>query len=573
MPAISTVTDDFNDNTIALPRWVGNYGVVSEVGGRARVECSTGFSGYATAWAYSLDVMYVRMYPPELNAATSEAMAGFWFANSTTPGTDLGFFVNRVTGKLWCAHRTGYFDAGATIIDYDPVAHAWLRLSQAGGNVVWETSSTGLTWTVRRTLAAPAWAAAETAGRALLESHRNDGTPDYAEFDNFNTSPLVLPGVAITAQRLSGTLDLLDLSEHIGQVGCSYRFDVVDGVTGVTRGQVHPLQDTTPSLDHDSTSTISRKIQNLTLGAEEAVWFRPLSDRIAVTMVLGDRDRTEFPLGRYMVADDSRVAYSQGDVTPLTLYDEMFIVDQELEAGFNANGEPADVAIRRLLEYVPLGIILLEGNTGERVYQSWGAGTGRGSAVTDLATAGGYFQPWFDHLNRLRFVQAFEPGDRQPDLDLDWPPRVFRDSISFQSDLVTAPNRWIVRSNSTGMVLGDEGAEQVTLPPVFAVYDVPSSAPYSITQRGFALPRTVEAQVRTKTAAAIYARTLGVQRTIYERCTLSTPPDPRHDGYNVVRFQGENWLEIGWSMPLVSGGAMSHTLRRAYPSTGEDDLE
>ena len=35
-------------------------------------------------------------------------------------------------------------------------------------------------------------------------------------------------------------------------------------------------------------------------------------------------------------------------------------------------------------------------------------------------------------------------------------------------------------------------------------------------------------------------------------------------------FRAENWLEIGWSMPLISGGAMSHTLRRAYPSTGED---
>ena len=363
---------------------------------------------------------------------------------------------------------------------------------------------------------------------------------------------------------------MLDLAEYIGQVGCTFRFDVYDAATGKARGQITPLRDQPPTLDHDSSSTISRKISNLLLGVEDAAWFRPLSDRVAVTMIVGDDARTEFPLGRYLVADDASLLYSQGTIVPLTLYDEMFIVDQELEQGFNANGLPADIAIRNLLEFVPIGTILMEAPTGDRVWQSWGAGTGRGSALTDLATAGGYFKPWFDHHNQLRFVAAFEPGDRLPDLDLDGAGRVFRDSISFNSDMVTAPNRWIVRSNSSGMQLGEEGEEQVELPPVVGVYDVPSSAPFSITRRGFVLPKTIEAQVRTTTAAAIYARTVGQQRTIYERCTLTTPPDPRHDGYQVIRFNGENWLEIGWSMPLVSGGGMTHTLRRAYPSTGEE---
>lgn len=362
----------------------------------------------------------------------------------------------------------------------------------------------------------------------------------------------------------------LDLAQYIGQVGASFRFDIVDAASGKTRGRISPLRDQPPTLEHDSTSTISRKISNLTLGVEDAEWFRPLSDRLKLTMVLGDSERTEFPLGRYMVADDSSILYSQGTVVPLTFYDEMFIVDQELEEGFTARGEPADVAIRRMLQNVPIGIIEMQGPVGLRVYQSWGAGSGRGSAITDLATAGGYFQPWFDHENRMRFVTAFEPGDRLPDIDLDGPGRVYRETISFNSDLVTAPNRWIVRSNAQGMELGEEGEEKTELPPVFGIYDVPSSAPFSITQRGFVIPKTVEAQVRTKNAAAIYARTLGQQRTIYERCTLTTPPDPRHDGYQVVRFNGENWLEIGWSMPLVSGGGMAHTLRRAYPSTGEE---
>lgn len=365
--------------------------------------------------------------------------------------------------------------------------------------------------------------------------------------------------------------EYLDLAEYVGQVGCTFQFQAVDGRTGQIRGYLTPLRDPVPTLTHDASSTITRKLANLTLGPEDASWFRPFTDRIRVTMILGDPARTVFPLGTYLVADDSTLFYSQGNVVPLTLYDDMFIVDQELETGFNAYGRPADTAIRTLMEYVPINNIVLEAPLGDQVWQAWSAGTGRGQAIADLALAGGYFNPWFDHHNVMRFVTAFEPGDRPVDIDLDGPGRVLRDTISFNSDLATAPNRWIVRSNSAGMTLGEEGDEQIELPPVVGVYDVPSSAPFSIAQRGFVIPVTVEAQVRSPTSAAIYARTLGQQRTVYERCTLSTPPDPRHDGYQVIRFQGQKWLEIGWSLPLTAGGAMSHTLRRAYPSTGEEE--
>lgn len=364
--------------------------------------------------------------------------------------------------------------------------------------------------------------------------------------------------------------DLFTLPLHIGQVSYTYRFRVVDAITGANRGTLTPERDTAPTLEHDTTSTISRKVNNFRLGPEDTEWFSPLSDRVWIEMLLGDG--TVFPLGRYIVADDSGTLHTYGRDSTLTLLDEMFIVDQELEEGFTANGTAADLAIRRLLEYVAIEPPIIESNSGEGVHQSWGAGTGRGKAVNDLALAGGYFAPWFNHTNRMRFVASFEPGDRQPTIDLDSPPRVDRDSIAFTNDRATAPNRWIVRSNSTGILLGDEGTEVNEFQQVVGRYDVPSTAPYSIAQRGFAIPKTVEAQVRTGTAANIYAKTLGIQRSLYEVCTLSTPPDPRHDSYDVVRFNGENWLEIGWSLPLVVGGEMTHTLRRAYPSSGEEVL-
>jgi hypothetical protein len=367
------------------------------------------------------------------------------------------------------------------------------------------------------------------------------------------------------------TYDVLNLPAYIGQVGCSFRFDLVDGATGVQLGTVTPLADSPPTLEHDAESTISRRLQSVVLGVADSAAINPVTDRVEVSMVLGDRDRTVFPLGRYMFADAVRARYSQGTITPATLFDEMFIVDQALEAGFNANGQAADLAIYRLLDGLPIGEIYLDAVT-QSSYNSWGAGSSRGTALTELATVGGLFKPWFDNLNRLRGIRAFEPGDRPADIDMDAPPRVLRDSIAESDDLLSAPNRYVVVSNNTGGQFSTDGEELPAPDPVVGVYDVPSSAPHSIAQRGFVLPKVVDAQVVTSTAAAVYARTLGTQRDVYQRVELSTPPDPRHDGWNVVRWDGRLWLETGWSMVLAAGGEMRHKLRRAYPASGEDVL-
>lgn len=364
--------------------------------------------------------------------------------------------------------------------------------------------------------------------------------------------------------------ELLNLDTYVGQVACSFRFDVVDNL-GVNQGTVTPLADNPPSLEHDTDSTISRRVSSFTLGVADSAAINPLTDRIAITMILGDAARTEYPLGRYMYADTTRARYSQGTLTPSTLFDEMFIVDQALEEGFNALGQPVDVAIRRLLEGLPIGVVLIDAVSQTSV-NSWGAGTGRGSALTELATVGGLFKPWFNNLNQLQAIRAFEPGAQVPDIDLDSPPRVFRGSIAESDDLLSAPNRYVVVSNNTGGQMSTDGEDEAPPPPVVGVYDVPSSAPHSIAQRGFIIPTVVERQVTTATAAAVYARTLGRQRDVYQRVQLSTPPDPRHDGYQVIKWDQRLWLETAWSMTLRSGGEMRHTLRRAYPPTNEDVL-
>lgn len=356
----------------------------------------------------------------------------------------------------------------------------------------------------------------------------------------------------------------LELPLYLGQRSSTFEFTLLDK-DGVRKAALNPERGSAPSLSHDADSTISRRLSGLRIGVEQAGLIDPVSDRVEVAMVLGDTARTRFPLGRYICADETEVDYTNGTPAQLTMYDEMFVIDNEMDVGFNAGGQVVDQAIDRLLTDQPILPVQAQG-TDQTADQSWSRGTSRANVLKDLAVVGGYFKPWFGNNGRLQLVRAFDPAHHYRDIDLDDPPRVIRGTPSRTSGLLTAPNRFVVVSNDT---TGEDGTQTA---PVVGVYDIPSSAPHSILNRGFVVPETVDMQVTTTAQATVAARTLGVQQTIFEVAEVTTPPDPRHDGYNIVRWRELLWLEIGWSMALAPGGNMKHTLSRVYPLAHEDEL-
>lgn len=186
---ISSLADDFNDNVVDAAKWPNSFGTYSEVGGRARVVCDTGFNAYSSAAAYTLagSSVYVRGYPPAAGGATTEAWAQI-LIKSSTGGTDLGFELRALTGQLIMFSRTGFFDAGAVAIPYSVTDHVWLRVREAGGVTYWETSPDFFAWTVRRSLASPVWVGDANIEFQLI-AHRSDGVNDFAEFDNVNAPP------------------------------------------------------------------------------------------------------------------------------------------------------------------------------------------------------------------------------------------------------------------------------------------------------------------------------------------------------------------------------------------------
>lgn len=194
MPLTQELRDSFNDNVVDTTKWPNNYnsgggGLPTETGGRARVPCNTGFAAYSSGTIYTLEDSdaRVRIFPPADGGAASEAWAQLLVASST-PGTDAVIEVNAATGSITFANRVGFSDPGATTLLYSATNHAWVRIREASGTLLFDTSADGITWTNQYADASPSWVSDTDIGIQLL-AHRDAGTADFAEFDSFNITP------------------------------------------------------------------------------------------------------------------------------------------------------------------------------------------------------------------------------------------------------------------------------------------------------------------------------------------------------------------------------------------------
>lgn len=340
---------------------------------------------------------------------------------------------------------------------------------------------------------------------------------------------------------------LLDLESWVGQRQAAYRFDLTNRVTGENLGTITPLRSAT--LSHDTARTIKRQL-SIDLGAVDTAAINPITDLVSPFMVFPNG--AEYPLGRYMFTDTSNLVTTAGRLGNLVLNDEMFLIDQEITISISSPGTNADALLQQVLSGIPVKSAIEL--SPFPIAGSWSIGNNRGQILEAIAVQGDYFSPWFDNEGIMRFIRTFDPATRIPDFDWDQGSKVIRANIIETNDLLTAPNRFIVISNDAA----DPTVE------VTATADTPPTAPHSIANRGFIIAHVEDLQLSDNTQAAAVARGIAERMTVFERVGISTVPDPRHDGYNVIHWDGANWLELAWTMPLVEGRPMSHLLRKAY---------
>ena len=350
--------------------------------------------------------------------------------------------------------------------------------------------------------------------------------------------------VALTTQPPNRSFDLDDC---IGQRSATFRFDWIDGITGENLGQLYPLRDPGARLQHNADRTIPRTLR-LALGAADSAAIDVIRDRVLPYMEIGGGS---YPLGRYMVSSAVPLLTTSGDVTSLQLTDEMFRVDQKIDRGF----APSGTVMASILDLIDTVQDPPVTDIEPSVYAAtggWSIGAGRGQILDALGTQGDYLKPWMNHYGVLRMIRTFDPAAAVPTFDFDYYKRVLRGSATVGNDLLDAPNRFVVTSNG--------GGDSV----ISASSDIPVTAPHSIPNRGFVVVETTNLQLTSQNQAQAIADGLATTATVLEHASVSTPPDPRHDGWDVILWRGVQWLETGWSMDMIEGGEMTHELQRAY---------
>lgn len=353
---------------------------------------------------------------------------------------------------------------------------------------------------------------------------------------------------------MATTDDLLDLPLSIGQRASEVRFDLLDQSLDVI-GQVQPDLDTRATVAVNINRTIKRTLEGIRLNAAEGADVNPFGDRLRPVWVL--ENGAEFNLGVFILGGIDRTRWEWGLDADVSGVDQTLILDQAIE---QTVALPAGGDVRTLIEaqFAAANVPTYEIDPGIATTAAapiaWPAGTSRLQVINDLAAMAGAYSAYFDNDGVGRVTLVPDLASATPDHVYDAGGRILAGSMVETDDLLDAANRYVVidSSNPDSLVVG--------------YYDVPDDAPHSFASRGFRVVKVIEEQglgtvaAAKRRAEAAYAQ----DRSAYEWVQFSSPPDPRHDTFDVVAFLGTLYREQGWTLPLVEGGEMIHDLRRVY---------
>jgi hypothetical protein len=183
MAATSTLQDNFNDNSIDGAKWstdLAGGGTVEEINGHIVITPKVNQTGNNALYSvnnYDLTGSYffVKQEQPA-NVAT-------YLAVTKSDWTDRAYFQD------W-----GYGTWGTTWYDFDTTGYDWRRIRESGGNLYFDVSTEGITWSNAGSIAA--FTCTSVFVGLYAEEQSLEASPGAAWFDNFNV-------VASTVKKLA----------------------------------------------------------------------------------------------------------------------------------------------------------------------------------------------------------------------------------------------------------------------------------------------------------------------------------------------------------------------------------
>jgi len=373
------------------------------------------------------------------------------------------------------------------------------------------------------------------------------------------TESLPLPGAPTADEYFAG---------RVGRRVEAIRFDVLDRDRNPL-GTLAVDRDTSPRITNDVSRSLRRQVEGL------HVLPRPVGDQDPTRFYADELDTltmrvkpwwivsgltTPFPLGVFVLADDNAEVYSWGEPRSMSGVDYCHTLAQPLSqnVGYPAGWLITDALRTEADRWGIGGSERVIDSSATRISEpvAWAAGRDTGLKVMEsLCALAGFFPPYFDNNGLLRCVHATDLATAQPAYTYGYGVgAVLAGSILRSSDILDAPNRYVAIDTSA-----QKG-------PVVGIYDVPASAPHSYAHRGFFVVRTVELQglESQEAATAAAAAAAASDSATYSWLAFDTPPDPRHDTFDVLSFDGVNYRQQGWSLECKAGGTHSHDCRGTY---------
>lgn len=359
--------------------------------------------------------------------------------------------------------------------------------------------------------------------------------------------------------------DLLEL-DGIAARQESIRFDLLDA-QNVVQGELAVVSDTPATINNNVERAVRRTLQNVLIPprplseTNSALAYGddidPVADRVRPVWLVGGE---EFNLGIFLFGTADRAPMSWGTDRAATLVDQCVILDEELEQSV---GYPVGTSLSTILteQAAAVGIVSTSIEGTAKTNQQpvgWPAGGAKRLQIfSEVCAMAGFFPSYFDNDGALVCRSA---PDGEPPADFTYgigsgaTGRVINGTVEESDDLLDAPNRYIVRD--TGATNGS----------VVGVYDVVDSAPHSAAHRGRVVATTTDLQGLTDQAAANEAaRARAAQdSSTYRWLSFTATPDPRHDTFDYVSFDGTIYREQAWTLTLAPGGDHKHELRRQY---------
>lgn len=331
----------------------------------------------------------------------------------------------------------------------------------------------------------------------------------------------------------------------------AFRFDLLDAGHGVI-GEVHPVRGGI-TISQRASGAVKRQMSGFTLPPSEAVDVNPIRDRIRPVWV--GEGSTSHPLGVFLWADASARRRTSGDLLDSTLHDYGLRLSQPIEGTISfPSGSRHHDALRAVADAAGFLDADIDETPGRFVApQAW-IGSAQSTWYTVLATIGmdhaGMFDPYFNSAGRLRMRYAGNLAATIPSIRYDEDGRVQRDSVVVSSNLLTAPNRYIVRDTAAA------------ISPITLVYDIPPDAPHSVENRGWRVIKYVDVQGIASMGDAFDIAVAAYRQDTdaYEEVSWSSIIDPRHESFDVVSLLGLDYLETEWSITTV--GTMTHRAKR-----------